>query len=207
LEPGSNWFYLLIRALARIGCRVLFRHREVDVEKVPVTGPFLLAVNHCSFLDPILAGISLKRPLAYMARSSLFKPAPMGWILRGLNSLPLEREGVGISAFRGVLDHLSRGGGVLVFPEGTRSHDGRLGRFKGGVLRLARLAGVPVVPAMVIGSERAMGKGSFFPKPFRTEIRFGEPLDFPEGESDRVALSRLRKVMLDLVAEEEPRGA
>lgn len=199
MEPGANWFYLLIRAMARLSCRIYFRHRGVDVEKVPETGPFLLAVNHCSHLDAVLAGVVLKRPLTFMARSSLFSPAPLGWILRGLNALPLEREGVGISGFRAIRDRLSQGGGVLVFPEGTRSRDGRLGRFKRGVLRLARLAAVPVVPAMVVGSNRAMGRGRLFPRPIRTEVRFGDAIDFPEGEADDDALKRLKEAMLELV--------
>ena len=128
MEPGANWFYFLSRAVAGFFCWCLFRPTRQGVEKVPESGGFLLAVNHSSFLDPVMAGTNLKRPLAYMARSTLFRPAPIGMALRGMNALPLEREGVGISAFRSVIDHLSRGGGVLVFPEGTRSRSGRLGR-------------------------------------------------------------------------------
>ncbi|MEC9476402.1 MAG: lysophospholipid acyltransferase family protein [Planctomycetota bacterium] len=175
------------------------------MERVPVEGPFLLAVNHTSHLDAILAGVALKRPLAYMARSSLFRPAPVAWILKGLNALPLEREGIGISGFRAVQNRLTQGGGVLVFPEGTRSHDGRLGKFKGGVLRIARLSRVPVVPAMVVGSDRAMGRGRFFPLPIRTEVRFGDPIGFPEEEPDGAALQRLKEAMLDLVNDSSSR--
>lgn len=201
MEPGGNWFYLLMRALAWLGCRILFRHRGVGVEKVPTTGPFLLAVNHVSNLDPVLAGIVLKRPLAFMARGTLFRPAPIGWILRGCNALPLEREGIGISGFRAVRDHLSLGGGVLVFPEGTRSRDGRLGKFKAGVLRLARFGEIPVVPAMIVGSDRALGRGKWIPRPIRTEIRFADAIEFGQDESDAEALQRLREAMLDLVGE------
>lgn len=206
MEPGGNWFYLLIRALARLGCRIWFRHRGVGVDKVPSTGPFLLAVNHSSNLDAVLAGIVLKRPLAFMARKTLFSPAPIGWILRGLNALPLEREGIGISGFRAICEHLSLGGGVLVFPEGTRSRDGRLGKFKSGVLRLARLASVPVIPTMVVGSDRALGRGRVIPRPIRTEVRFGDAIEFPQGECDDEALERLREAMLDLVPESNDSG-
>ncbi len=202
MEPGANWFYFLNRAVARLCCRILFRLRSHGVEKIPSDGAFLLAVNHCSFLDPVLAGISMRRPLAFMARSTLFRPAPMAMALKGLNALPLDREGVGISGFRAVLDHLAKGGGVLVFPEGTRSRDGRLGRLKGGVLKLARMAGVPVVPAMVIGSDRALGRGHWIPRPVRVEIRFGDAIDFLDEQDEEKALTRLRHAMQSLVPEE-----
>ncbi len=202
MEPGAHWFYFLSRFVAWVLCVILFRHRGVGLQKVPAEGGFLLAVNHCSFLDPVLAGISLKRPLSFMARSSLFGPFPFGAALRGMNALPLEREGVGLSAFRAVLDHLDQGGGVLVFPEGTRSSDGKLKRFKGGVLKLARMAKVPVVPAMVVGSHRALGRGKWIPRPKNTEIRFGEPLEFlDEAEDDSAALDRLKKAMVRLAPE------
>jgi 1-acyl-sn-glycerol-3-phosphate acyltransferase len=202
VEPGANWFYFLSRAVAGFFCWCLFRPTRQGVEKVPESGGFLLAVNHSSLLDPVMAGTNLKRPLAYMARSTLFRPAPIGMALRGMNALPLEREGVGISAFRSVIDHLSRGGGVLVFPEGTRSRSGRLGRFKGGVVKLARMSGVPVVPAMIVGSDRALGRGQWLPRTVPLEIRFGDPIDLLDPEEDAgEALARLRAAMIRLAPE------
>jgi hypothetical protein len=97
---------------------------------------------------------------------------------------------------------LKRGGGVLIFPEGTRSRDGRLGRLKGGVLKLARMARVPVVPAMVIGSDRALGRGHWIPRPVRVEIRFGDAIDFLDEQDEEKALTRLRRAMQSLVPEE-----
>lgn len=185
-------------------CKVLFRHRVEGHENLPTTGPFLVAVNHASNLDPILAGISMKRPLAYMARSTLFSPAPVGWFLRNLNALPLEREGVGIAGFRSVKTHLEAGGGALVFPEGTRSADGRLRRFKGGIVRLARIGGVPVVPAYISGSQRALGRGHWIPRPFQTRISFGECIDKEAFSEEDNGLEVLRRAMLELIPEGEP---
>ena len=185
-------------------CKVLFRHRVEGHENLPTSGPFLLAVNHASNLDPVLAGTSMKRPLAYMARSTLFSPAPLGWFLRNLNALPLEREGVGIAGFRSVMTHLEAGGAALVFPEGTRSADGRLRRFKGGIVRLARMAGVPVVPAYISGSSRAMGRGHWIPRPFRTQISFGECIDKEAFSEEDNGLEVRRRAMVELIPEGEP---
>ncbi|MDE0960554.1 MAG: lysophospholipid acyltransferase family protein [Planctomycetota bacterium] len=202
MEPGANWFYFLSRAVAGFFCWILFRPSRQGVEKVPESGGFLLAVNHSSLLDPVVAGTQLVRPLAFMARSTLFRPALIGMALKGMNALPLEREGVGISAFRSVIDHLSRGGGVLVFPEGTRSRSGRLGRFKGGVVKLARMSGVTVIPAMIVGSDRALGRGRWIPQPVHVEIRFGDPIDVLDPKEDTSdALARIRKAMVRLAPE------
>ena len=204
MDPGNRLFYRLIRFIAWVICKILFRHRAVGHENLPTTGPFLLAVNHTSNLDPVLAGIAMKRPLAFMARSTLFSPAPLGWFLRNLNALPLEREGVGIAGFRSVMAHLDAGGAALVFPEGTRSADGRLRRFKGGVVRLAKMAQVPVVPAYISGSHRAMGREKWLPRPFGTRISFGECIDKEAFSEEDNGLEVLRRAMVELIPEGEP---
>ena len=145
----------------------------------------------------------MQRPLAFMARSSLFKPAPVGWFRRNLNALPLEREGVGIAGFRSVMTHLEAGGAALVFPEGTRSSDGQLRRFKGGIVRLARMAQVPVVPAYISGSSRAMGRGKWFPRPYHTRISFGECIDKEAFSEEDNGLELLRRSMVELIPEGE----
>ncbi|OUU23575.1 MAG: hypothetical protein CBC13_05275 [Planctomycetia bacterium TMED53] len=204
MDPGNRLFYRVIRAIAWLICKTLFRHRVEGHELLPRSGPFLLAVNHASNLDPVLAGISMHRPLAFMARSSLFKPAPIGWFLSQLNALPLEREGVGIAGFRAVKAHLDGGGAALVFPEGTRSADGKLRRFKGGIVRLAKMAQVPVVPAYISGSSRAFGRGKWLPRPYRTQISFGECIDKEVFSEEDNGLEVLRRAMVELIPEGEP---
>ncbi|NCF56779.1 MAG: 1-acyl-sn-glycerol-3-phosphate acyltransferase [Planctomycetia bacterium] len=202
MDPGDKPIYRLIRGTAWFFCKILFRHRVRGHENIPKEGPFLLAVNHSSNLDPILAGTSVKRPMAYMARSTLFSPAPMGWIMRNVNALPVEREGLGIAGFRAILDHLEAGGGALIFPEGTRSADGRLKRFKGGIVRLANLAQVPVVPAYISGAARAMRRGNRLPRPLNTEITFGECIDKEVFSEEDNGLEVLRKAIEDLVQDD-----
>lgn len=197
----------MIRFIAWLICKILFRHRVEGHGNLPTSGPFLLAVNHASNLDPVLAGIAMKRPLAFMARSTLFSPAPVGWFLRNLNALPMEREGVGIAGFRSVLAHLDAGGAALIFPEGTRSKDGRLRRFKGGIVRLANMAQVPVVPAYISGSYRAMGRGKWLPLPCGTRISFGECIDKDVFSEEDNGLEVLRRAMVELIPDGEPRPA
>ena len=183
MDPGDKPIYRLIRGTAWFFCKILFRHRVRGHENIPKEGPFLLAVNHSSNLDPILAGTSVKRPLAYMARSTLFSPAPMGWILRNVNALPLEREGLGIAGFRAILDHLEAGGGGLI-------------------VRLANLAQVPVVPAYISGAARAMRRGNRLPRPLNTEITFGECIDKEVFSEEDNGLEVLRKAIEDLVQDD-----
>ncbi|MFQ5654742.1 MAG: lysophospholipid acyltransferase family protein [Planctomycetota bacterium] len=199
--------YWLMRALSRLLCRIWLRNRSQGSEYLPEEGGFLIAVNHCSHLDPLLCGTEVQRPLYFLARRSLFRPAAVGWFLRAVHAVPIDRERFGKGAFRQVLDRLAGGGGVLVFPEGTRSADGKLGRLKSGVVRLAQSAAVPVIPAWIEGSFRAMGRGRRFPRPVRTEVRFGRPMRFDPGDDPESGLQELRQRLLSLggkVAGEAP---
>jgi len=207
LERGGHWFYRLIRAFARLVCVVLFRNRGVNQENVPPEGGFLLAVNHSSNLDSVLASVSLDRPVYFLARRTLFDLPLFGWVIRRLNALPLEREGVGLSAFRAAERCLAEGGGVLLFPEGTRSRDGSIGRLRGGVIRLAQRTGAAVVPAYIVGSNKALPHGAWFPRLVRTEVRFGTVLGVGADEKIDDGLERLRRAWQVLSGEAAESGA
>lgn len=150
---------------------------------VPKTGPFLLACNHSSNLDPFLAGCFISRDIYFFARKTLFKPGFANWILRKFNSIPVDRDGgKDISALKRVLELLNEGEGVLIFPEGTRSMDGLIQTAKRGVGMMACRAQVPVVPVHIMGSFDVWGKGGKFPKflPNRMTLVYGQPL-YPEN--------------------------
>lgn len=198
MERGGHWFYRLTRGFARGVCLVLFRNRGVYHENVPSQGGFLLAVNHSSNLDSILASVSIERPVYFLARRTLFDLPIFGWVIRRLNALPLEREGVGLSAFRAAETCLEEGGGVLLFPEGTRSRDGSIGRLRPGVVRLAQRTGALVVPAFIAGSYDALPRGAWFPRPVKTEVRFGAAFAVGENENSDACLERLRQAWLAL---------
>lgn len=198
MERGDHWFYRLTRATARWFCLLFFRNRGIHQERVPREGGFLLAVNHSSNLDSVLASVSIDRPVYFLARRTLFDLPIFGWVIRHLNALPLEREGVGLSAFRAAEACLENGGGVLLFPEGTRSRDGKIGRMRPGVVRLAQRTGALVVPAFIVGSYDALPRGAWFPRPVKTEVRFGAAFAVSEEEKADVSLERLRKAWLVL---------
>ncbi|MFN0057068.1 MAG: lysophospholipid acyltransferase family protein [Planctomycetota bacterium] len=192
--------YRFCRAVLRLLSRIYFRHTAVGAEQLPSRGGYLLAVNHASFLDPVLVGIAVKAPISFLARSTLFRPAPWGWFLRAVHAVPFDREGVGMAGFRCVIERLKAGSPVLVFPEGTRTRDGHIGRTRPGVLKLAQLANVPVVPTLLVGSFGALGRGALVPRPVRTQVRFGAAFAVEPGQDLEVALSAIERAWQELGA-------
>ena len=188
--------------LSRLTVNVYLRHSATGIENIPREGCFLLAVNHASFLDPVLVGNRLPRPIYYMARRTLFSPAPFGWFMRALNSVPVDRGRLSRETYREVIALLEQGEGVLVFPEGTRTRDGKLGPLRAGVVGLAQMTHAPVVPAYLAGTHRALGRGKIFPRPTRTSARYGKPIRFPEDADRQECLQLLQERMLALEAEE-----
>jgi 1-acyl-sn-glycerol-3-phosphate acyltransferase len=112
---------------------VYFRWRVYNAERVPLQGGVILASNHASHLDPPLVGAALRRPINYLARESLFRFPVVGAVLRSWNAVPVNRDGGGSAGLRAILDRLLAGGGIILFPEGTRSRDGRLQPARPGV--------------------------------------------------------------------------
>jgi 1-acyl-sn-glycerol-3-phosphate acyltransferase len=147
-------------------------------ENVPKKGGFIIAGNHASFLDPIVFGTACPRTLNYMARDTLFKRPVFGWILRHVNAFPLKRNAADIGAIKEALKRLKENQGLLLFPEGERRSDGKIGEGLEGVGFLARKSGVPVVPAYVEGTETVLPKGAKFIRRGRIKVVFGEPVTF-----------------------------
>ena len=110
-----------------------FRWRVYNPERVPLKGPVILASNHASFLDPPLVGSGLKRDINYLARKSLFRYPVLGWILRTVNAVPVDRDGGGAAGLKAIMDRLHDGGGIILFPEGTRTKDGKLQPARSGI--------------------------------------------------------------------------
>ena len=162
--------YMLATLMAAVGgWRASGRHN------MPGDGGVLLVANHMSFLDPILLGIPLRRPLNYVARSTLFIPV-LGFFLRSLGTFPIQREGMGASGMKETLRRLRNGGIVTLFPEGTRSRDGKLAQLKPGIAVLVARAGVPVVPAGLAGTFEAWSRSQLLPAPRPIRIHYGPPI-------------------------------
>ena len=153
-------------------------------ENCPATGGFLVLSNHLSYLDPPLLGGVFPRPLRYLAKKELFF-FPFGVFCRMYGAFPIDREGADRNALERVKELVAAGEGVVLFPEGTRSRDGRLGPFRGGAIRLAcalasGAAPVPIVPVGIDGSDRVLPRGAFVPRPGpRLAVRIGAPFTLP----------------------------
>jgi 1-acyl-sn-glycerol-3-phosphate acyltransferase len=176
----------------------VFRPWVTGLENVPRTGPIIVVCNHLSFVDSIFLPLMIDRQMAFLAKSDYFTGKGIkGWLVRffmtSAGQLPIDRTGGKASeaSLNAGLQILAEGGVLAIYPEGTRSPDGRMYRGRTGVARMILEAHVPVIPAAVIGTEKVMPLGSTIPKVHRVGVVIGKPLDFSrfEGmESDRFVL-------------------
>ena len=173
-----NWYAFFKRSLFRPGIRLLLRPRLVGAERVPAGGGALVAGNHLSLWDTLVIPAMLPRQMTFPAKAELFvSRGPLSWVVarfvKAVGILPMDRSGgrASASSMDTVQDALREGKVVGIFPEGTRSPDGRLYRGRTGVARLALATGVAVIP---VGVQHTR------PGWRRAVVAFGEPLDFTE---------------------------
>ncbi len=181
--------YYLVRAIIRFMAAFLFRWKVYGAHNLPASGPAILACNHVSVIDPLLVGSGVSRRVWFMAKEELFRAAALRWLLPHLGAFPVRRGSSDRQAIRTALEYLEKGYVVGIFPEGTRSLDGELQRAQSGIAFLAMKAKSPVVPAAIIGSERALRKGSAALRPAPVRILMGPPLTPPGGELTKEALA------------------
>lgn len=166
------------------------RHFNVPKQEVKQRG-LLIAANHQSFLDPVLIGGPLVRPVHFLARTSLFEVPGFRTLLPALNAHPVHRGRVDPEALRTTLRLLRNGETLLIFPEGTRTRDGRLGHFKPGAGSIAIRCGVPVLPVCIEGAFECWPRSQKLPRPRRVAVMFGKPIPTngrdPKGLTAEVA--------------------
>ncbi|HEY9437040.1 MAG TPA: lysophospholipid acyltransferase family protein [Streptomyces sp.] len=193
------FYYVLKYVLLGPILRLLFRPRIEGLEHVPQDGAAIVAGNHLSFSDHFLMPAILKRRITFLAKAEYFTgPGLKGRLtaafFRSAGQIPVDRSGkeAGQAAIREGLGVLSRGELLGIYPEGTRSHDGRLYKGKVGVAVMAIKARVPVVPCAMVGTFEIQPPGQVMPHIKQVTIRFGEPLDFSRyaGMEDQKAAIR-----------------
>src|ERR1022692_4233246 len=198
-----NWVYYLGWSCFRLMYATYFRWRVFNPERVPLTGPVILASNHASFLDPPLVGSGLHRGINFLARESLFRFPGIGWLLRKWNSVPVDRDGGGAAGLRAILDRLLAGGAIILFPEGTRTLDGRLQPARSGVGLTVIKSTAPVVPVRVFGTFEAYGRHLLLPRPRRMSVKYGPPMGFEQLRAEAKVCSKGRlKEIYQQVADE-----
>ncbi|RZU36061.1 1-acyl-sn-glycerol-3-phosphate acyltransferase [Streptomyces sp. BK022] len=193
------FYHLLKYVLLGPVLRLVFRPRIEGLDHVPESGAAIIAGNHLSFSDHFLMPAILRRRITFLAKAEYFtgpglKGRLTAFFFRSAGQIPVDRSGkeAGQAAVREGLKVLDRGELLGIYPEGTRSHDGRLYKGKVGVAVMALRAGAPVVPCAMIGTFEAQPPGRKIPRLRPITIRFGEPLDFSRyaGMEDEKAVLR-----------------
>ncbi len=148
------------------------------VHNIPREGGVLIVANHVSLLDPFFIGSVANREIHYMARGDVFGVPGLGKLISAYNAFPVNRGKPDLGALRKTISLLKAGNAVLIFPEGTRSWDGELGKAHDGSCFIAHHANVPTIPAYHRGGEKLLPRGSIRPRRAKLDVAFGEPIDF-----------------------------
>lgn len=169
-------FYRFMRFLSRCTFTVYFRGRAFNACRVPRTGGVLIVSNHQSYFDPVAVGQALPREISFMARDTLFRNPIFGRMIRALNAFPVRRGAADVGAVKEILRRLKDGWAVVIFPEATRSPDGRLGTINPNSLAIAKRAEVPIVPTVVDGAFEAWPRSQRLPSPKPVSVTYAEPI-------------------------------
>ncbi len=176
---AKRWWYNFLHVGCRLAAVVLFRIRCQGREHLPRTGGVIVLSNHQSHLDPVLIGLACDRRMNFLARSTLFGFVPFRWLIRSLDAIAIDREGLGISGIKETLRRLKRGEVVLIFPEGTRTSDGQIAPLKPGFAAIAKRANVPLIPVSIDGAFDAWPRTNTLPRRSTIRIQFA-PAISPE---------------------------
>ena len=168
-------------------------------------GGAIIAANHTSYLDPPIVACVYNRPVAFLARKTLFRKFG-AWLYPKLNAFPIDRDHADLQSIRSILGRLKSGNRVLMFPEGTRSGDGELQKAKAGIGMLVAESGVPVQPLRIFGAHESWPPGGRY-RPHRIRVVIGDPVTFkPDDlkEKSREAYQRIADQLMAAIADLKP---
>lgn len=210
--PPDAAFQGLLWSMSKSICRVLttllFDYRVFGLENIPRHGGVLLCCNHQSFLDPILIGVRVRRAVNFIAKVELFRNRFFGWFLGQMHVFAVRRGEGDVGAVKEAIRRLQEGRILVMFPEGTRSTDGRIAPIQPGIGMLVRRAATAVVPAVVDGAFEAWPRSSKLFRPGRIRAMYGPPLkvDGLKGreivELLQTTLERMQRELKERVARE-----
>ena len=191
--------YWVLKAILTPVLRVLFKVKPEGTDHVPAEGPVILASNHLSFSDSVFLPLVLRRRITFVAKAEYFEKKKTAWIFRALGQIPIKREGGSASqrALDSAMEILEGGGLFGIYPEGTRSPDGRLYKGHTGVARLALQSGAPVIAVAMVGTREAQPIGQVKPIFFSPiGVRFSRPMRF-DRYADRADDPRVLRQITD----------
>lgn len=194
----NDFSYQLIRAVLYVFFKVFNRLEVIGSENIPRNGGAIVAANHVSYLDPPVLGVALKRRPTYIAKEGLFRIPFIGTVVRGC-CFPMKRDKPQPSVIKEAVSRLKKGGVLVLFPEGSRSTDGDFLDAKRGVAMIAAMSVVPVVPALIEGTDRALPVGTKLIKPAKIKVVFGNPLTIGEKETDKVSQEKISKEIMERI--------
>lgn len=174
------WYQILRRAMQLVAV-LLYRVRYEGLRNIPASGGVLVVSNHQSHFDPPLVGMASSRRMNYLARDTLFRFAPLGWLIHSLDAIPIDREGIGLGGIKESLKRLKRGEMVVIFPEGTRTPDGAIQPFRPGFTTLAVRSKSAILPVAIEGAYAVWPRRQ--PAPSLTgsiRVCYGEPITSEE---------------------------
>jgi len=207
--PLDTGLYRFLHLWLPTSFRILYRMKITGLENIPREGGVLLACNHVSNTDPIFAALGAPRQVHFMAKSELWKFAPLGWIMNGVGSFPVRRGQADRQAVTRALEVLKAGAALGVFPEGHRQPPGQLGEAQPGVSMFATRSAVVTIPVAVVGTERVWkGWRPGFPQ---VSVHYGPPVDTTvqadtKVERHRIVADRLMAAIARLLEQDRPQS-
>ncbi|HEX2971467.1 MAG TPA: lysophospholipid acyltransferase family protein [Tepidisphaeraceae bacterium] len=176
-EAANPILWDILQIPCRIVTSLMFDLKVYGREHIPAEGGALLLSNHQSNLDPVLLAVQLQRKISFIAKSELFESPFFSWLIRSLNAFPVRRGETDIGAIKEAIRRLREGRVLTMFPEGTRTRTGLIGKIQPGIAMLIRRAGVPVIPAVIDGSFEAWPRGQKLFHPYPIRVMYGPAMN------------------------------
>ncbi len=197
---GPTFYYTFMRFLLQMTMPLLFKTRVFNRHFEPDGGSAVYICNHQSFLDPILMSFALKRPMNYMARDTLFHSPIFKWMIESVNAFPVKRGTADTGAMKEAIRRLKAGGQLVLFAEGTRTLDGRIGPLLPGVALLSQRSADWTVPVVIDGAFECWPRTQPLPSPGNIVVQYGRPIPQSEARSmePHDLMARVRRTLVEI---------